>query len=94
MSGTPRYRLSQSDEEAIAKADEVFRGQFMQPRYYQGVDVQEALMHQGDMDIEDDKVYCRLSAAGYMDATDYSGPFDSVTDAAEHLIGMYGGADA
>lgn len=34
--------------------------------------------------------YGRLSANGYMDCTDWTGPFDSVEKAIAELINMYG----
>ena len=34
--------------------------------------------------------YHRLSANGYMDCTDWTGPFDSELDAARDCINMYG----
>ena len=34
--------------------------------------------------------YCRLSAPGYLDCTDWSGPFQSPTKAARNLIDIWG----
>lgn len=34
--------------------------------------------------------FARLSASGYLDCTDWSGPFDSQDDAAQHLIDTFG----
>lgn len=33
--------------------------------------------------------YCRLSASGYLDCTDWSGPFETQREAEEHLVEMY-----
>ena len=30
------------------------------------------------LDLEDNKIYCRLTASGFMDKTDFIGPFDIV----------------
>ena len=34
--------------------------------------------------------FCRLSAPGYLDATEWSGPFDTEAEAEAHLLEMYG----
>ena len=34
--------------------------------------------------------YCRLSASGYLDCTDWSGPFQTENEAVAELISMYG----
>jgi len=68
---------------------EVFRDSFMQPKAYLGIDIQDQVLDSG-LDLEDDKYYCRLSADGFMDQTDLSGPFDSIDECAAHLIDTYG----
>jgi hypothetical protein len=35
------------------------------------------------------KFFCRLSAPGYMDCTDWSGPFDSIQEARDHIEQTY-----
>ena len=67
-----------------------FAGQFMQPKFYMGEDIELELMH-ADMDVEGDKFYCRLSADGYLDCTDWHGPFDTIDEAAQALIDTYAG---
>lgn len=37
----------------------------------------------------DDKHWCRLSAPGYMDCTDWEGPFDSLEEAKEHITNTF-----
>lgn len=37
--------------------------------------------------------FSRLSAPGYLDCTDWSGPFDTKEEALEHLFDMYGTDD-
>lgn len=68
---------------------ETFKDSFMQPKAYLGADIQDQVLNSG-LDLEDDKYYCRLSADGFMDQTELSGPFESIQDCAWHLIEMYG----
>jgi hypothetical protein len=35
------------------------------------------------------KFWCRLSAPGYMDCTDWSGPFDTLAEARAHIRDLY-----
>lgn len=73
----------------IEEMKAVFANSFMQPQCYRGLDIQDEIMEAG-LDLEDDGIYCRLSADGYLDCTDWSGPYKSVDDAARALIEMYG----
>ncbi len=66
-----------------------FAGNFMQPECYRGSDIEEAILEAG-LDCEADGIYCRLSASGYLDCTDWHGPFETVADAAQCLIDTYG----
>lgn len=74
---------------AIEEMREEFRDSFMQPQCYIGADVEDALM-QSDMDCESEKYYCRLSASGFLDCTDWHGPFDTIEDSAIFLVETYG----
>ena len=74
--------------EAIRKVNKAFAGQFMQPYFYRGADVQEAVITSG-MDYAENGIYCRLSADGYMDCTDWHGPFTTIDQAADCLIETY-----
>ena len=74
---------------AIQTMREAFKGSFMQPECYRGRDIQEAIMEAG-LDCEDNGIYCRLSASGYLDCTDWSGPFETIDEAAQCLIDLYG----
>ena len=40
-------------------------------------------------DRHDDKWFGRLSAPGYLDCTDWSGPFDTEKEAMDYLIELY-----
>lgn len=73
----------------IEKMRETFRDSFMQPECYSGGAIEYELIESG-LDVDIDKFYCRLSASGYLDCTDWHGPFDSVDEAADHLMDMYG----
>ena len=84
------YVPTKADRAAIAVADKEFNG-FMKPFFYSGSDIEEQIIHAG-LDYEADKVYCRLSAPGYMDQTDLSGPYDNAVEAAQSLIDLYGEA--
>ena len=83
------YKATQADRDARKECEKEFEGNFMQPCFYLGADIQDIIMYEG-LDCEDDSIYCRLSANGYMDKTDLSGPYTSLKDAANDLIEMYG----
>ena len=74
--------------DAIAEMKAAFRDSFMQPECFMGADIEYDLMQSG-MDVEGDKYYCRLSASGFLDCTDWHGPFDSVNDCAAYLVETY-----
>lgn len=61
----------------------------MKPQCCLGGSIEEQIMESG-LDLEEDKYYARLSASGYLDCTDWSGPYDSVEQAAEALLELYG----
>jgi hypothetical protein len=65
-----------------------FSDSFMKPKFYLGEAIQMELMEAG-LDVEDDKIYCRLSTDGYLDCTDWHGPFSSVEAAAHEFIETY-----
>jgi len=75
-------------ENAIEQMKTAFRDSFMQPQCYVGADIEWELM-QADIDVESDKVYCRLSADGFLDCTEWHGPFDTVEESALFLIETY-----
>jgi len=74
---------------AIETMRETFRDSFMQPECFSGGAIEYELMQSG-LDVESDKFYCRLSASGFLDCTDWHGPFDSVEDSAMFLVETYG----
>ena len=69
---------------------EVFKDSFMQPEAYR-LDVStEYTLAESGLDLEQGAIYARLSAPGFLDCTDWSGPFQSVEEAAQYLIDTYG----
>lgn len=74
---------------AIETMRETFRDSFMQPECFMGEDIEFELLESG-LDLESDKYYCRLSASGFLDCSEWSGPFDSVDECARHLVETYG----
>lgn len=73
---------------AIERLKESAKDSFMKPECYRGEDIQLEIMEAG-LDLEDDKVYCRLSASGYLDCTDWSGPYNTTEEAAQALLSLY-----
>ena len=69
----------------IEQMQEHFSNKFMNPECYIGADIELEIMEAG-LDCESDKYYCRLSASGFLDCTEWFGPFDSVEDCAEFLM--------
>ena len=72
----------------IDEMKQAFAESFMKPQCFVGSDIEYELMESG-MDVETDKYYTRLSADGYLDCTDWHGPFDSVEYCAEFLLDTY-----
>ena len=75
-------------ENPVTLMKTAFADSFMQPECYVGSDIEYELMQSG-MDVESDKFYCRLSANGFLDCTDWHGPFDSIEECAVHLVETY-----
>ena len=76
-------------ENIIQTMRETFRDSFMKPECFIGADIESELL-QSDMDAESDKYYCRLSASGFLDCTEWHGPFDSREESALFLVETYG----
>ena len=75
---------------AVQEMREVFKGSFLQPEAFRLDTVTEYTLAESGLDLEDGAIYARLSAPGFLDCTDWSGPFQSVEEAAQHLIETYG----
>ena len=68
---------------------ETFKESFLQPQCYKGEDIEYELLESG-LDVESNSYYCRLSANGYLDCTDWHGPFGSIEECADYLVETYG----
>jgi hypothetical protein len=74
---------------AVQRCNAAFKNSFMKPYIMKGKDDQLTIMEAG-LDLEDDGYYVRLSAAGYLDCTDWSGPYATVEEGAQALLDLYG----
>jgi len=72
----------------LKKADDYFSTQFMQPQYAMGCDIESELLD-ADMECSLGAYYCRLSADGFLDCTEWLGPFYNVEDCAEALMDTF-----
>ena len=75
---------------AVQEMREVFKGSFLQPEAFRLDTSTEYALAESGLDLEEGAIYARLSAPGFLDCTDWSGPFQSVEEAAQHLIETYG----
>lgn len=75
--------------ELKAELKAAFADSWMKPRCYLGRDIEGELML-ADMDVEEDAYYVCLSADGYLDSTDWHGPFPTMAHGARYLIDTYG----
>ena len=75
---------------AVQEMREVFKGSFLQPEAFRLDGSTEYALAESGLDLEEGAIYARLSASGFLDCTDWSGPFQSVEEAAQHLIETYG----
>jgi len=82
------YELTQADKDAATLAHKELDGH-MCCKFYQGGCIQSEVMEAG-LDLDDNAIYARLSADGFLDCTELTGPHDSVADAANELIRLYG----
>jgi hypothetical protein len=67
---------------------EAFADSFMKPEAYRGADIESEVLAEG-LDLEPDGIYTRLSASGFLDCTDWAGPFPDAKTAAEYLMDTY-----
>jgi len=74
---------------AIQEMREVFKDSFMQPEAFKLDASTEAELLESGLDLEEGAIYARLSASGYLDCTEWSGPFETLEQAAQHLIDTY-----
>ena len=68
--------------------DEVLAGIAELNNGFMRIDIQEFVA--GDYEeIEEDGIFARLSAPGYLDCTDWDGPFDTEEQAVASLLNVY-----
>jgi hypothetical protein len=72
----------------IAEMNRAFANSFMKPQAFRGVDIESEILESG-MDYDADGLYCRLSASGYLDCTDWHGPFATLEECADCLMDNY-----
>lgn len=74
---------------AIQEMREAFKDSFMQPEAFKLDAHTEAELAESGLDLEEGAIYARLSASGFLDCTEWSGPFETLEQAAQHLIDTY-----
>ena len=74
---------------AIQEMREAFKDSFMQPEAFKLDANTEAELAESGLDLEEGAIYARLSASGFLDCTEWSGPFETLEQAAQHLIDTY-----
>lgn len=70
---------------------EAFSDSFLKPEAFRLDASTEYALAESGLDLEDGAIYARLSASGFLDCTEWSGPFDTVEAAGRHLIDTYAG---
>jgi hypothetical protein len=74
----------------IKELQEESKGQFMQPEIVRGRHfLIEEIVQNLPLEYRPEGYYCRLSAGSYLDCTDWNGPFETIEDAARHLLETY-----
>jgi len=69
----------------------VFSDSFLKPEAFRLDGSTEYVLAESGLDLEDGAIYARLSAPGFLDCTEWSGPFDTVEAAGCYLIDTYAG---
>jgi len=75
--------------DAIERMREAFADSFMKPEAFRCDADTESMLLESGLDVEHGAIYARLSASGFLDCTDWSGPFDSLDAAADELVRLY-----
>jgi hypothetical protein len=75
--------------EAIERMREAFADSFLKPEAVRCDADTEFMLYESGLDLEDGAIYARLSASGFLDCTEWSGPFDSLDAAADELVRLY-----
>ena len=72
---------------------EIENGRFAHYTYGEVVPLEYSLEGQEELEEVCEGFYCRLSAPGYLDATEWSGPYDTRDEALSALVDMYAETD-
>ena len=66
-----------------------FSDSFLKPEAFRLDASTEYALAESGLDLEDGAIYARLSAPGFLDCTEWSGPFDTLDAAADELVRLY-----
>jgi len=75
--------------DAIERMREAFADSFMKPEAVRCDADTEFMLYESGLDLEDGAIYARLSASGFLDCTEWCGPFDTLDAAADTLVRLY-----
>jgi len=81
--------MSDSFERLRERLREAFADSFMKPEAFRLDESTEYALAESGLDLEPGAIYARLSAPGFLDCTEWSGPFDTLDAAADELIRLY-----
>jgi hypothetical protein len=68
-----------------------FTDSFLKPEAFRCDADTESMLHESGLDVEEGAIYARLSAPGFLDCTEWSGPFETIDAAGRYLIDTYAG---
>ena len=74
---------------ATERMGEAFADSFLKPEAFRCDADTEFMLLESGLDVEHGAIYVRLSAPGFLDCTDWTGPFDTLDAAADELIRLY-----
>ena len=77
--------------DAIERIREAFADSFMKPEAFRLDESTEYALAESGLDLEPGAIYARLSAPGFLDCTEWSGPFETIEAAGRYLIDTYAG---
>ena len=75
--------------DSLERLREAFADSFMKPEAFRCDADTESMLLESGLDVENGAIYARLSASGFLDCTEWSGPFDTLDAAADELIRLY-----
>ena len=68
-----------------------FSDSFLKPEAFRLDESTEYALAESGLDLEPGAIYARLSAPGFLDCTEWSGPFETIEAAGRYLIDTYAG---